>query len=395
LVLNCDSHNNYDPLENGGNGDGFGCHSTGANNVLRGCRAWWNSDDGYDFINAPGTCVVEHSWAFRNGYVPETTMAAGNGAGFKSGGFGSPPKIPASGVPRHVIRFNLAFRNRSQGFYANHHPGGLDFLNNTAFANGANFDMLVEGGASTHKLHNNLAVDPGGKVSRFTGGEDSGNSWNLPVMVSEADFLSMDEAEAMQPRAADGSLPATKFLHLAEDSDLADKGMDVGLPFVGMSPDLGAFERGSETTTAPDAGVPTGDAGEPAAGTGAGGAGAAGANGIGAAGQPAQAGRASPGQAGAPSGGAPRAGATAAAGAVANPGTAGNIGQATQGVSAGAASVPSGGAADGGCSCRIAAPRQKPVSRMYALLLIAAAALIVHRRTRKRRCAALQPEGLA
>jgi MYXO-CTERM domain-containing protein len=393
LVLNCDSHNNYDPLENGGNGDGFGCHSTGANNVLRGCRAWWNSDDGYDFINAPGTCVVEHSWAFRNGYVPETTMAAGNGAGFKSGGFGSPPKIPASGVPRHVIRFNLAFRNRSQGFYANHHPGGLDFLNNTAFANGANFDMLVEGGASTHKLHNNLAVDPGGKVSRFTGGEDTGNSWNLPVMVSEADFLSMDDAEAMQPRAADGSLPATKFLHLAEDSDLADKGMDVGLPFVGMSPDLGAFERGSETTTAPDAGVPTGDAGAPAAGTGTGGTGAAGASGIGAAGQPAQAGRASPGQAGAPSGGAPRAGAPAEAGT--NPATAGNIGQATQGVSAGAAAVPSEDAADGGCSCRIAAAGPKPASRMYALLLLAAAALIVRRRTRKRRCARLQPKGLA
>jgi len=392
LVLNCDSHNNYDPLENGGNGDGFGCHSTGANNVLRGCRAWWNSDDGYDFINAPGTCVVEHSWAFRNGYVPETMMAAGNGAGFKSGGFGSPPKIPASGVPRHVIRFNLAFRNRSQGFYANHHPGGLDFLNNTAFANGANFDMLVEGGASTHKLHNNLAVDPGGKVSRFTGGEDTGNSWNLPVTVSEADFLSMDEAEAMQPRAADGSLPATKFLHLAEDSDLVDKGMDVGLPFVGVSPDIGAFERGSETTTAPDAGVPTGDAGAPAAG-------GAGASGTGAAGQRAQAGSAGPSQAGGPSTGAPRGGmggVATSAGSPASPtGAAGNIGQSTQGVSAGAAATPPGDAADGGCSCRIAEAGITRASRPHALLLLAAAAVILRRHARKRRRASPQPKALS
>jgi hypothetical protein len=145
LVLNSDSHHNYDPLEDGGNGDGFGCHSNGGGNVLRGCRAYANSDDGFDFINAPGTCTVEQSWSFHNGYVPDTSTPSGNGAGFKAGGFGSPPNIPASGVPRHVIRQNVAFGNRTQGFYANHHPGGLDFLNNTAFDNPTNFDMLVAG----------------------------------------------------------------------------------------------------------------------------------------------------------------------------------------------------------------------------------------------------------
>jgi hypothetical protein len=61
LVLNCDSHHNYDPLEDGGNADGFGCHSAGEGNVLRGCRAWENSDDGFDLINAAGACVVEES----------------------------------------------------------------------------------------------------------------------------------------------------------------------------------------------------------------------------------------------------------------------------------------------------------------------------------------------
>jgi hypothetical protein len=103
LVLNCDSHHNYDPLEDGGNGDGFGCHSTGANNVIRGARGYWNSDDGFDFINAPGVCIVENSWAFNNGYVPEMkNMPAGNGAGFKSGGFGSPPN-PAPARTGHSV----------------------------------------------------------------------------------------------------------------------------------------------------------------------------------------------------------------------------------------------------------------------------------------------------
>src|SRR5690606_741539 len=81
LILNCDSHHNYDVLENGGSGDGFGCHSTGTGNVIRGCRGYDNSDDGYDFINAPGVCTVENSWAFRNGYIPDTSSAAGNGSG--------------------------------------------------------------------------------------------------------------------------------------------------------------------------------------------------------------------------------------------------------------------------------------------------------------------------
>jgi hypothetical protein len=246
LVLNCDSHHNYDPLEDGGNGDGFGCHSTGAGNILRGCRGYWNSDDGFDFINAPGACTVENSWAFNNGFVPETSMGAGNGAGFKAGGFGSPPTIPSTGVPRHVIRFNVAFGNRSQGFYANHHPGGLDFLNNTAFDNATNFDMLVEGGTSTHVLHNNVAMAPGTAITRFTGGMNEFNSWDLDINVSAADFQSTAEADALLPRQADGSLPAAPFARLAEGSDLIDRGTDVGFPFEGSAPDLGAFEFGAK-----------------------------------------------------------------------------------------------------------------------------------------------------
>ena len=55
LILNCDSHHNYDPLEGGGNGDGFGCHSTRRRQrPPRLPRPGRNSDDGYDFINAAG-----------------------------------------------------------------------------------------------------------------------------------------------------------------------------------------------------------------------------------------------------------------------------------------------------------------------------------------------------
>ena len=275
LVLNCDSHHNYDPLEDGGNADGFGCHSTGGNNVLRGCRAWENSDDGYDFINAPGTCIVEGSWAFRNGWVPDTMMTGANGAGFKSGGFGNPPNTPASGAPRHVVRSNLAFGNRAIGFYANYHPGGLDFFNNTAFDNPANFDMRPPTGVTntTHTLRNNVAAGTGRTIVSLMGGTDTNNSWTLPVMVGNDDFVNVDKTKAAADRKADGSLPDIGLLQLKAGSDLIDKGTDVGLPFTGSAPDLGAYEFGQATTTPPtDGGMP-----DPGGTDGGGGAGMSGA----------------------------------------------------------------------------------------------------------------------
>lgn len=74
LVLNCDAYNNYDPVSEdarGGNCDGFGFHlnfpdCTG--NVIRGCRAWRNSDDGFDLINNHAPVLIDHCWAWENGY---------------------------------------------------------------------------------------------------------------------------------------------------------------------------------------------------------------------------------------------------------------------------------------------------------------------------------------
>jgi hypothetical protein len=273
LILNCDSHHNYDPLENGGNADGFGCHSNGGDNVMRGCRAYENSDDGFDFINAPGTCIAENSWAFRNGFIPDTNMTGANGAGFKSGGFGVPPNVPASGAPRHVVRSSLAFGNRSIGFYANYHPGGIDFLNNTAFDNPANYDMRpAPNGTSSHTLRNNVAAMPGRDIVSLNGGSDEFNSWTLPVEVSNLDFASMDKALALMPRSADGNLPNIPLMQLVAGSDLIDRGEDVGLPFTGSSPDLGAYEWGQTTPADPmDAGIAdaatAGDAAAPMPGT--------------------------------------------------------------------------------------------------------------------------------
>jgi len=253
LVLNCDSHDNYDPDRGGENADGFGSHSNDNGNRFVGDRAWNNSDDGYDCINSRGNVVFENSWSWRNGYVPGTGTAAGNGAGFKAGGFllDSSTFPDPEDVPRNLVVGNLAFNNRVQGFYANHHPGGIDWINNTAYANPRGFDLLADVEPQTwpgdHYLRNNNAYGNGTNLANATLADiDSQfNSWNLRGGSGTADdFLSLSSAGVDGPRQADGSLPELDFLHLNPDGDLANQGQNLGLPFGGSAPDLGAFETG-------------------------------------------------------------------------------------------------------------------------------------------------------
>jgi hypothetical protein len=258
LIVNCDSHHNYDPKSKAGDGenaDGFGCHPKAGDkgNVYRGIRAWWNTDDGYDSINAQEACVVEHSWAWYNGLLPDKmvepnrnpNLPPGNGNGFKLGGFGingtNSPAVP----PKHMISFSVSFLNEFAGFFANYHTSGHFFYNNTGFRNkNADFNMLGLNMVNTSLLRNNLAFGPN-PTANLTGTDSKSNSWDLLVQVSEADFQSISIAGMDAPRRADGSLPIVPFMRLLPSSDLVDKGVDIGLPFTGSAPDLGAYEAGT------------------------------------------------------------------------------------------------------------------------------------------------------
>lgn len=248
-VLNTDSHDNYDPKTSNGAGqsaDGFGAHIKAGHpgNVFRNCRAWNNSDDGFDLINAYSSVTIEGSWAWHQGYLPrtDTALAAGNGNGFKVGGYGG---VYVSGAPKHVVRQSVAFKNKTNGFYANHHPVANDYFNNTSYANGVNFNMLgidSDGNAiSLGTLRNNIAYR-GSLLANTAGTDMRSNSWNLDTTVSDADFQSVSIRGWDADRQSDGSLPSLKSLHLTGDSALIDKGEDVGLRYRGHTPDLGAFE---------------------------------------------------------------------------------------------------------------------------------------------------------
>ncbi|MGA5207405.1 right-handed parallel beta-helix repeat-containing protein [Streptomyces variegatus] len=218
LVLNSDSHDNYDLRSNDGpgeNADGFGSHYTPASraaNAFRGCRAWWNADDGFDLISTYSPVIIENSWAWRNGYVPGTTTPSGNGA----------------------------------GFYANHHPVANDFFNNAGYGNHPNFNMrgVDSTGAAVGRgnLRNNIAYT-GTPTSYMSGTNAAYNSWNLGVPLSDSQFRSVSTSGWDAPRQTDGSLPVLPHLRPSANSSLIDRGTDVGLPFSGNAPDLGAFEN--------------------------------------------------------------------------------------------------------------------------------------------------------
>jgi len=295
LILNCDSHDNYDKdgsQGDGQNGDGFGVHyqTSGPSTIIRGCRAWVDSDDGYDLIYQEVPVIVENSWASQNGYANggSTSPSSGNGNGFKMGSSGT-------GI-RHIVRNNVAWKNKAAGFYANHSFGGNTWYNNTSYNNGTQYNMLASSfesdgrtiatavitltGSKMHIMRNNVGFPD--KNSNFNNSVDgANNTWDLGISETSADFSSTSDAGCTGPREADGGMPAAcSFMKLKSGSPLIDKGVDVGLAFVGAAPDLGAYEFGAN----PGSGGATGTGGATGSGgatgtegvTGAGGAGATG-----------------------------------------------------------------------------------------------------------------------
>jgi hypothetical protein len=238
LFLNCDAWNNWDyTSENGkgGNVDGFGCHSTrgSTNNVFRGCRAWYNSDDGFDLISAHEPVVIENCWALYNG-ISASGDKLGDGHGFKAGGYGSTKArdLPDR-IPRHIVRYCVAVGNKSCGFYANHHPGGIDWIHNSAYRNGTNFNLLgrladnrtdVDG--YDHILRNNLSHHSRGGISRMDETKCflEKNAFPPRLKLRDEDFLSLNIGETLGQRQANGDLPEVRFLHPTEDSNLTNIG---------------------------------------------------------------------------------------------------------------------------------------------------------------------------
>lgn len=267
LILNCDSHDNFDYQSGGmatpdfgGNADGFADkqYSNANPNTYDGCRAWNNSDDGWDFFEKIGSSIIKNSVCYKNGpatfdmtnhprYLTDkawfdqfaslaTYTNYGNGNGFKLGG-----NFTAHNVS--VIRC-LAVGNRVRGFDQNNNYGTMTILNGSAYQNGINYGFGNSSGG-TLNIKNSVSLSSVG-VNSFNSRTvtNTNNSWNKPsVTVNSSDFVSLDTSLILTPRNADGTF-ATTFMNLVGGSDMIDAGIFVGIAYAGSFPDLGYYELG-------------------------------------------------------------------------------------------------------------------------------------------------------
>lgn len=245
MIINCDSYYNADPPDFA-DADGFAPKlRVGSGNYFYGCRAWVNSDDGWDgYLRGADdvTTTLENCWTWGNGYLKDGTDpgSQANGNGFKMGGGDNSNSDLL--MHHNVLRNCVAFDNKNKGFDQNNNVGSMTLLNCTGYNNQtANYRIQrTLNPGETLTLKN--CVSHQGNVQLGSFAVQETNSWLSPFVVSSGDFLSLDVAMASAPRQADGSLPVVDFLRLAPGSDLIDAGVDVGLPYNGAAPDLGAFE---------------------------------------------------------------------------------------------------------------------------------------------------------
>ncbi len=258
FVNNCDAYNIVDSLSSapGNAGDGFimsGRDESDTSDyaVFKGCRAWHVSDDGWD-IHSNGYIELNNCWAFDCG-------------GYKDFAWGNGIKLnlsvikPRTMLSRKVVNCLLAY-NRGSGLTTNEgkdtYPLPTEVYNNTSAFNGLydhaghGFTITSAGGNNAARLRrvfvNNIAYGNKNrdinKVSKAAHYTHSHNSWDIPVSLTNEDFVSLDSTGFSAPRKRDGSLPDFDFMKLKSGSKLIDAGTDVGLSYEGKKPDLGYKE---------------------------------------------------------------------------------------------------------------------------------------------------------
>lgn len=211
----CDSYNNIGIGPSIGNTDGFGAHADGVTFIE--CRAWNDSDDGFDCISSKGANTFISCWAF-------DMKAGGDSNGFKIGGFGK--KAITFEPPVHTVANCIAADNAEHGFYANHQPGqAAVWAHNSAYNNGlGNFNMLecatisdpTDIPGTREELHDNLAYSPSTlDQANLPQVNNTDNSWNISGLnLTADDFQSLNVRQLSGARGPHGELPHITFMQL-------------------------------------------------------------------------------------------------------------------------------------------------------------------------------------
>ena len=275
-VINCDAYENKD--EDDGDADGFAPKiSVGDGNYFFGCRAWNNSDDGYDvFFKKTGgfednkTIIMEYCLAYENG-IMNGSATSGNGNGFKMGS--------DQGRMNVILNRCLAVRNLNKGFDQNHNSGDIIMNNCTGIGQtdigGKSYSYRIYedlASGSVCEIQNSIAINDrlvtdksesdGGKRGQWGRFEVTVASKELACDWKAAPgcFTAMDlPQQLIGPRQDDGTLPEISYAHidLTQGVQYVDAGVPVeadtekyaaasvvipAIEYAGQAPDLGAYE---------------------------------------------------------------------------------------------------------------------------------------------------------
>lgn len=287
IIVNCDAYDNHDPWTNGGNADGFAIKLyPGPGNEFHGCRAWHNSDDGWDLYYTVFPIVVDNCWVLNNGFDK------GNANGFKMGGC----KQGGTSTGAHVFKNCIAAFHAKKGFDQNHHREGSYLINDLSFGNGINYGYNMEKpDYGNWVLRNCVGFAYGSKKmernSAFTIAPDidyctwttldhtnpmgekassNGTSYSKTIGNYASEYEDLSYETAIGDRQENGELPL-KFGRLKAGSKLIDTATPItdfktvdahktayeyadnapqnwsvtlNIPYVGKAPDYGPYEFG-------------------------------------------------------------------------------------------------------------------------------------------------------
>lgn len=287
IIVNCDAYDNHDPWTNGGNADGFAIKMyPGPGNEFHGCRAWHNSDDGWDLYYTVFPIVVDNCWVLNNGFDK------GNANGFKMGGC----KQGGTSTGAHVFKNCIAAFHAKKGFDQNHHREGSYLINDLSFGNGINYGYNMEepdygnwvlrncvGFAyGSQKMERNSAFTIAPDIDYCTWttldhtnpmGEkasSNGTSYSKTIGNYASEYEDLSYETAIGDRQENGELPL-KFGRLKAGSKLIDTATPItdfktvdahktayeyadnapqnwsvtlNIPYVGKAPDYGPYEFG-------------------------------------------------------------------------------------------------------------------------------------------------------
>ncbi len=164
------------------------------------------------------------------------SRGAGDGNGFKTGG------SDGKDLKHNAIYINtIAAGNAVDGYDHNSNRGEVTIHNAIAYSNGKNINFSSTNPAARLAIKNTISLGASDSL-KASSRDIAANSWQNGHTATAADFASVNIDELLKPRKADGSLPDVNFFTLVNGSDLIDAGVNVGLPYKGSAPDIGAFE---------------------------------------------------------------------------------------------------------------------------------------------------------